>query len=251
MRSLLFTAICSLMLGACAASSSSTGDADENAAAVSAVPADVKSALDKSCDPNAPPAAFTGQVPGADASRAAASYGNDNFVATYKVRAANQDVYVVLGNVVDADFEMAVFDRKGALVASATYFGFQGAKWIWDAKAQTATHTGGGAGTEAVKAELEKSFDPNKPPKELKGALPGSKAREATASYKNDNYVAEYKLEVANNDIYVVLGNVIDADFEIAVFDSEGALVASATYFGFQSAKWIWDTKAQTKSHTH
>jgi hypothetical protein len=103
----------------------------------------------------------------------------------------------------------------------------------------------------AVKTELAKTFaKPTSPPAEYKGMLPGTGPAAADKSYENDNYVANYKVSVHGHDIYVVLGNVIDVDFELAAFDGKGVLLASGTYLGDQTAKWQWDATAQGTTHT-
>jgi hypothetical protein len=231
------------------ACSGAATDAVDDSGAAAATAADLKTALGKTFDPTNPPHELTTSIPGTQAPEVESAYANDNFVAEYQVHATTRDVFLVLGNVVDADYELAVFDAKGKLLASGTYLGFQGAKWIWDATPQLTSHAGGGGDVDAVKTSVGASLDPTKPPTEYDGTLPGTDASKADASYANDNFVAHYRLSAADADVYVVLGNIVDADYELAVFDAKGKLLASGTYFGFQGAKWIWDAKAQTTSH--
>ena len=68
------------------------------------------------------------------------SYAPDNFVQSYRVTIDDRQLDLVLGNPVDADYEMAVFNDKGHLVASGTYLSFGAARWQWDATPQLTHH---------------------------------------------------------------------------------------------------------------
>jgi hypothetical protein len=115
----------SFALAAC--SGSPAGSAEDGTDAAITTRA-VTSAL-KKFDPSKPPAEFGGTVPsgkaGLDARAANLAYTHDNFLATYQAKAGTADIYLVVGNIVDADYEMAVFDAKGSLVTSGQWHGFQ------------------------------------------------------------------------------------------------------------------------------
>jgi hypothetical protein len=246
MRSNLATYALPVLLVAC--SSGAGGAPDQSADAIqksglTKVQADVA----KTFNPNRPPAEFKGDIPGVDAADVENYYENESYTAKYKLKANGQDVFAILGNIVDADFEVAILDAKGALLTSGSYLSTQGAKWTWDATPQVYSHAGDADLIREATDYIGKNFDPNKLPAEFKGTIPGTHAPVAEKNYENDNFVANYELEAAHDTIYLVLGNTVDADYEIAVFDSTGRLVASGSYEGFGAAKWVWDARARIR----
>jgi hypothetical protein len=95
---------------------------------------------------------------------------------------------------------------------------------------------------------VKANFDVEHLPAELGFPIPGWPAADAMKSYANDNFEAAFKL-AAGVDAYLVLGNIVDADYELAVFDEGGNLIASGEYDGFGGAQWVWDATPTTKHH--